>query len=240
MFRGVYSAATGMLTASQSQDVTAHNLAHGTVPGYLQHGVVQETFEQTLLREDGVDRPLIGSRVARQYTDFRRGGVRETGTPLDLAMQGNDTFFAVQSPNGTLYTRDGVLQKAVDGTLVNTAGYPILGQGGPVRVPPQAGTITVTGDGSVLADNNPIDRLQVTRFRNPARLESAGTALFRSTNEAGQEPAAGGVLQGYRELSNVQYPNAMVEMIRELRYYEAAQRALRTISDSVSQVTRPV
>jgi flagellar basal body rod protein FlgG len=237
MFRGIYSAATGIATASRNHDVTAYNIAHGTMPGFRQHGVINETFEQTLQSSTGRSPSLIGSRVAKEYVDFRTGGLQETKTSLDLALKG-EGFFVVQGPNGPLFTRDGVLQRTIDGQLLNTAGYPILGSRGPIRIPPQTVNLVIAQDGSVHADGQPVDTLQQARFRDVSKLIPVGTTLFRAPTEAGQEQARGEVLQGYREQSNVQYPVAMVSLITEMRYLEAAQRALRTISDSIGQVTR--
>lgn len=237
MFRGIYSAATGMQAAARSQEVTAHNVAHGTVPGYRQHGVVHESFDQALGGASQDDPTLIGARVAQQYSDFRPGPLQETGTQLDLAVQG-DGFFTVRGPQGPLYSRDGVLQRATDGQLVNTGGYPILGARGPIRIPAQATNVVVALDGSVMADGVPVDQLQLARFKDAAKLQPVGTTLFRAPDEAGREPARAGVVQGYREGSNVPFASAMVTMVRDLRHFEASQRALRTISDSVGQITR--
>jgi len=240
MFRGIYSAATGMQTASRSQEVTAHNVAHGTVHGYRAFGVVHETFDQAL---DGAGstasagRAMLGSQVALQYTDFRQGPLQLTGAPLDLALNG-DGFFVVQGPDGPLYTRDGVLQRAADGKLLNTGGYPILGSRGPITVSPQTASLVIAQDGSVIADGIAQDRLQVVRFRDPTQLQPAGTALFRAAPEAGQQPSQATVQQGYREGSNLPPAGAMVTMIKDLRHFEASQRALRAISDAVAQVTR--
>ena len=239
MFRGIYSAATGMQTASRSQEVTAHNVAHGTVPGYRQFGVVQETFEQALdgVSEDG-PRSMIGARIARQFTDFRQGPIQQTSALLDLAING-DGFFAVQTPDGVAYTRDGVLRREGDGSLVNTSGYPILGQRGPITISPQTTNLVIAMDGSVITDGIAGDKLRLVRFSDPTQLEPVGTTLFRAPDEAGQLPSQAPIQQGYREGSNVPFASAMVTMIQDLRHFEASQRALRTISDAVAQVTRP-
>lgn len=232
MFRGVYSAATGMQAAARSQEVTAHNVAHGNVHGFRQHGVRHETFA------DALSGALTGARAAAEFTDFRPGPLQQTGAPYDLALQG-DAFFSVQTPAGPVYTRDGAFSRAADGRLLNTAGYALLGAAGPVTVPGNAASVVIAADGSVLADGSPQGRLQLTRFRDTTRLEPAGTALFLATPEAGAQPASGGVLQGYREGSNLLYPTAMALMMRDLRHFEAAGRALRTIADAVALVTRP-
>jgi flagellar basal body rod protein FlgG len=239
MFRGMYSAATGMVIASQSNEVTADNIAHVGVAGFRQRGVVNETFDRFLQQATGAPTPgLLGAQVARGFTDFRKGGLEVTGAPFDLALAG-EGFFTLQGPNGPVYSRDGVLQRNAVGQLVNTGGLPILGQRGPITIPPQATNIVVGADGNVVADGILLDRLQLANFTNPSQLIPVGDALFQDNGAAGQVASTAIVQQGIREHSNVQLPAAMVSLIRELRYFDASQRALRSISETTQLLTRP-
>ena len=78
-----------------------------------------------------------------------------------------------------------------------------------------------------------------SRFQDLSQLAPVGPTLFRAGPQAGLQTAAGGVVQGYRESSNVQPAEAMVAMIAGARHFEASQRALRAIADSVQLNTRP-
>jgi flagellar basal body rod protein FlgG len=237
MFRGIYSVATAMNAAAQSQEITAYNLANATVPGYRTRGVQYETFNR-VLDSSASDLPALGTQIARGFTDFTSGGLQQTGEPLDLAVKG-DGFFVVQGPNGPMYTRDGAFRRTPRGEVLTTGGYPLLGRRGPLVLPAGALDVSVGPDGSVRADGNPLDRLQLVSFQNPKALQPVGTTLFSAPAEAGLRESTGGVVQGAREGSNVQPANEMVNLMAGLRYFEMSARAMRTISEAVQLITRP-
>src|SRR5262249_49995171 len=118
-------------------------------------------------------------------------------------------------------------------------GLPVLSQGTPLVLPADSGIIQVGVDGSVSAGGNLVGRLDVARFDDPGRLIPAGTTQFAAPPDVQRQEGTSFVLQGYRESSNVQPAAEMVCMIRSARYSEAAQRALRALSDSVQLNTRP-
>lgn len=239
MFRGMYSAATGMNVASRVNELTADNIAHAITPGFRQRGAVFETFERTLDQLTGAaPSSQIGAQVAQGYSNFTPGPLEYTQQPYDFALTG-DGYFALQGPTGTVYSRDGVFQRGANGALLNTGGLPVLGQRGPVVIPPTARDVVVTREGDILADGLPVDRLQLARFNTPSRLVPVGISLFEAPADAGQAPANSTVIQGARERSNVEVASAMVNLVRDVRYFDAAQRALRAISDATQLVTRP-
>ena len=239
MIRGLYNAATALDAGAQNQDVIAHNLAHVNVPGYRRRGLTFETFDRALAQANPqLARPDLGTRVAEGYSAFEPGTIAFTGDPFDLAIEGNG-FFVVQGPNGPLYTRNGTFTLNAQGGLQSRDGRPVLGAGGPITVPTTAAAVNVLPDGTVQADGATVGKLQVARFANPNALVPVGTTLFDAAGAAPTEAGAGSVRQGYREMSNVQAINEMVTMIATLRYHEAAQRALRAISEAVQLNTRP-
>jgi len=239
MFRGIYSAATGMEIANRNLDIDSNNLANTTQAGFRQRGLVFETFEAALAKVGVTELPVrVGAQVSQDYTDFRAGPLERTGAPLDLAIAG-DGFFVLQGPNGDVFSRDGVFLRNAEGQLVNTGGLPVLGNRGVIILPPNATNIVVASDGSVAADGVIIDRLQIASFGDPRQLEPVGTALYRAGPNARRGVSNASVLQGVREQSNLQPATAMVSLIRDLRYFEASQRALRAQSDTMQLVTRP-
>jgi flagellar basal-body rod protein FlgF len=236
VIRGIYSAATALSVAAQTQDVIAHNLAHLNVPGYRHRGVAFATFDPALSPPVPANTPT-GTRVATDFHDFQPGALQMTGAPLDLALTG-DGFFVLQGPDGPVYTRDGVFERNAQGQLQNKSGLPVLGANGPITVPATATDVTISEDGTVRAGGQQLGQLQQVRFADPRQLERVGTTLFRAPPGAQQGPGTGTMLQGYRESSNVQAAGEMVAMIRGTRYFEAAQRALRTLSDAIQLNTR--
>jgi flagellar basal-body rod protein FlgF len=173
------------------------------------------------------------------FTDFKPGPLQLTAHPFDLALSEPDQFFVVQGPDGPMYTRDGAFRISADGRVQTQSGYPLLGDSGPVEVPANTANMTVASDGSIAADGVPVGRLRVARFDDPSRLTAVGPVHFTAPADVAPQAAEPRVQQGYREGANVNAPQAMVGMIASTRYYEAAQRALRTIAESVQLNTRP-
>jgi flagellar basal-body rod protein FlgF len=92
-----------------------------------------------------------GAILRELYTDLQQGALTTTGNPLDVAIDGAG-FFAVQTPQGVRYTRNGAFQRNAGGILTTRAGDPVLGEGNqPIRVPPNA-TVKIGEDGAVLAN----------------------------------------------------------------------------------------
>jgi flagellar hook-basal body protein len=123
--------------------------------------------------------------------------------------------------------------------LQNNSGFPVLGTSGPIAIPPNTAKITITENGTVLADRKPVGQIQLAKFADPQALAPAGDTLFAAPASAQPQAGTSKIQQGYREGSNVQPANEMVAMISGMRQYEAAQRALRTLSDAMHESTRP-
>lgn len=250
MIRGIYSAATGLEASSLQQDMTAQNLANSTMPGYRRRGAAFETFERALaaVRPELVaEAGIFGTQPYGTFNSFEPGPFETTGNPLDAAINDNGTtFFVVESPQGPLYTRNGSFQLNEEGQLLTKSGLPVRGQGGPITIPPGTVRVQIAQDGTVLADAGlgqpgvPVSNLELAQFTNPHQLRQIGPSLFQGGGGAiAATPGTYRIEQGHREGSNVQVVNEMVSMIAGLRHYEAAQRALRAISDAVQQNTRP-
>jgi flagellar basal-body rod protein FlgF len=239
MFRGLYAAATALDAAQQAHAATADNLANSSTPGFRQRGVRFETFDRLLGRDEPPTGDIVGTKLVSTFVDFKPGPLQHTAYPFDLALSEPDQFFVVQGPNGPMYTRDGAFRITAEGKVLTQAGYPLLSEGGPVEVPANTANVTVASDGSVAADGVPSGRLRVARFADPSQLTALGAVHFTAPQGVVPQAAEPRVQQGYREGANVNAPQAMVNMIAGTRYYEAAQRALRTIAESVQLNTRP-
>jgi flagellar basal body rod protein FlgG len=241
MIRGLYSAATALDVAVQRQEITAENLAHLSTPGYRAKGIQVESFGSALDQVSAGSEPTpanFGVRVASSYTSFQPGAIRQTGAPYQLALEG-EGFFALQGPQGVIYTRNGSFHLAQDGRILSAGDYPLLGANGPITIPPDSGRVMIGRDGSVQADGSTVDQIRLTRFASPDQLESVGPTLYSATEKAGAEPATVTVLQGAIEGPNVSPAGAMIDLIQSSRYFEAAQRAMRALSDAMQINTRP-
>src|SRR3954469_5681355 len=100
MIRGMYSAASALVVASEQQEVIAYNLANANAAGYRERGLVFETFDRVLGRAEEPTGDIVGARTVTAYNDFRTGALQQTGNPYDLALTDPDTFFVLNGPNG--------------------------------------------------------------------------------------------------------------------------------------------
>jgi flagellar basal-body rod protein FlgG len=213
-----------MLAEQARQDLLAHDLANASTPGYKADRVSSKSFGEMLLHDTRTGRTIgglgLGTQIDQQVTDTSPGPLRDTGEPLDFAVEG-EGFFSVQTSNGVRYTRDGQFSASARGTLVTAAGNDVLGAGGaPVRV---------GSDGHVAAA-----AIGVVALTNPRR---EGDTLFTGT-AAGT--AAGTVRPGALEGSAVDPVHTMVEMLGSLRSFESGQRVISTIDSTLAKATNQV
>lgn len=237
MLRGLYIAATGMLNEERRLDVVANNMANADTTGFKRTVPVSASSFSLALRRvgDGLAAPAIGrlgvgAAVMQAAPVMTQGGLRPTGRSLDLALVG-DGFFAVETPAGVRYTRDGAFSLDRDGYLVTADGRRVLGTAGPIRV--GGGQVTVTEQGDVLVDGRTAGRLRVVAFPAGTELAREGNNRFRAPQGVSEQPSSATVRSGYLELSNVQPVREMVEMIAVMRSYEASQRAVRAHDETL-------
>jgi flagellar basal-body rod protein FlgF len=239
MIRGMYSAATALDVAVQRQEVTAENLANLSTPGYRSKGIRIESFGSALDQASNSSQSAeAGVRVSGSFTNFQPGAIRNTGVPYQLALQG-DGFFALQGPKGVIYSRNGSFHLAADGQILSDGNYPLLGTNGPISIPPDSENVVIGRDGSIQAGGTTIDQIRLTNFKNPDQLTSVGPTLYEAPSGAASEPSTASVMQGALEGPNVSPAGAMIDLIQSSRYFEAAQRAMRALSDAMQVNTRP-
>jgi flagellar basal-body rod protein FlgG len=169
--------------------------------------------------------------------------MRSTGGPLDMAIAG-DGFFKIRTPDGDYYSRNGHFQVTPEGVLVTEQGWPVLGQGGEIALPPNA-HVTVDGEGRILADGAEVDQFQVVTVDNLALLEKRGESLYQGRNNQplNEVDATGATVnQGFLEASNVNVVEEMVNMIEAQRTFEAYTKMITNTQETdlkaVTQVGR--
>ena len=230
MLRGLYSAASAMEVTSRNQEIVAENLAHAVTPGYRRQGHIFEVVNQGI-NDNTPPRDLSDPRT---FSHFESGPMQQTGNPFDLAIVGNG-FFVLDGPNGPVYTRNGAFGLSPTGALVSHGGqFRVSG----VNLPPTASRISIGVDGTVTADGANVGQVQVATFARPEALRRVGTTLFQGDGPQSPPPGTVRVEQGFREGSNVQPVQEMVAMMLGLRHYEAAEKAMRALSDAIAQNTR--
>jgi flagellar basal body rod protein FlgG len=240
VIRGLYNSAAAIDAATLNHEVVAGNLAHASMPGFRRRTVTVESFDQALSQASAGQPGATPSPPlsVKSQVVFDPGEIVFTGARLDVALRGNG-FFVLEGPNGPLYTRNGVFQVSGDGELQSTGGLPVSGTSGKVSLPSGAGEVTIREDGSILADGTPVGQLQIANFDDPSSLRQVGTTLFDAPPGVRPGEGTSTVHQGFRENSNVEVVTELVQMIAGMRQYEAAQRVMRAISDSIQQNTNP-
>jgi flagellar basal-body rod protein FlgF len=224
MDRGLYIAASGMLAEQIRQDQIANDLANAATPGYKADRTAQRTFGDLLLSSSESGAPVgtqsTAVQVDRIETDFTPKPARETGEPLDFAIVG-EGFFAVQTERGVRYTRNGQFGISPAGQLVTAQGDPVLDRGGR---PVQAGA-----DGRV----DP-SRVGVVALTEPRK---EGESLLTGTPAGG---ATGQVRAGALESSGADASRSMVDMIASMRAFEAGQKVIQTIDETLGKAVNSV
>lgn len=240
MISGIYSAATAMDRATQRHELISQNLAHIDMPGYRRVSLPQQPFEATL---DDVERSQaagdsMGTASGGPVVDFSHGFPENTGNPLDLAIAG-DGFFAIESPEETLYTRNGTFHLNAEGRLVTADGHPVAAESGELTLPPNtsASQLTIRADGTASVNGVEIGRIRLVRFDDPHVLTPVGVTLFRAPGGVAPQEMNAAVVQGMREHSNVHPVHELVDLIAATRAHEAAQKAMKTITDAIEHHT---
>jgi flagellar basal-body rod protein FlgG len=239
----IYMAAAGALAYEKRLEVVANNLANANTAGFKRDEV---SFQAYMLSAEGAPQavsppfPDVSDAAAfwieaRGRTDFSAGAHQPTGNRFDLALNG-EGFFSVQSPEGVLFTRRGSFTLDAEGRLITAEGYPVLGDGGEIRLDRRDSLdFTVGEEGTVSAKGAALGRLRIAAFR-PQDLVKAGDGYFKPNAEAVEAPApAARIAQGFLEMSNVEAVRSMIEMIEILRGYESFQRVMRSADEADSK-----
>jgi flagellar basal-body rod protein FlgF len=204
--------------------VVANNIANLGTAGFKNEQVKFSEYMMPVARAETFpanrDKRLSYVEDHGTWQDFSAGPVEITENQFDLAMDG-DAFFAVQTPNGVRYTRNGEFQLNTEGTLVTNEGYPVMSTAGPIQFADTETKVTVGKDGTVSTDQGPRGRLLLMRFADQQSLVAEGSSLFRAEGLGAElAPGEGGVQQYAIEKSNVQ---AVVETTRLVEINRAYQ-----------------
>jgi len=273
LIRGWYTGASGMRAQQWRLDAVANNLANVDTDGFKRDMAVHKANPELLIRrqdDDGVYKipfgsadamPIVGKmgmgvEVNELFTILEQGALKETQSDFDVALDNGEGqkavgFFAVATPLGERYTRNGSFHLGKEGFLETKEGYPVLGENGPIRV--KANNFQVDKEGRVWVNavypDDPevfagresniweetvlLDTLKIVSFDLDRYLEKQGSSLYRDTDTSGPaivmpENERPRVLQGFVEASNVNPVVEMVQMIEVNRSYEANQKIIQT------------
>ncbi len=211
----------------RQMDVIANNMANMNTAGYKAGSML---FEEHIMpvaemnEMSGQDKRLSFVLDASIYRSFAEGGFKQSGNELDVAISG-EGWLVVETPDGERYTRNGQLKLNAEGQLVTPAGYPVLGDGGPITFSENDSGVEIASDGTISTDQGIKDRLRVVQFENNAALKKEGEILF-STTQTPETVENARVLQGVFETSNVQPISELTRMIETVRAYTSMAQTL--------------
>lgn len=245
MIRGLYTSATGMSVNEARMDTLSNNIANVDTTGFKRDERIMESFPDLVINrmergQRGEEIGELGSGVGidESYTDFSRGNFQKTDAPLDLALDG-DGFFAVQTPEGVRYTRNGDFILNSEGMIVTRRGNPVLGEEGPLQVLPDE-QVHVDSNGTVYSGDLEVDDLEIVDFVDANDLEQLGNGLFAQGEADMIEIEDYSVEQGFLEGSNVEIVKEMVDMIQASRHYETNQRVIRAQDETLQQAVNEI
>jgi len=232
MQTGLYVALSSQIALEKRLDTIADNVANANSVGFRATGV---KFEE-LVSGSGSG-ALAFVSPGDTFIPNAGGAFTETGNPFDFAVQG-DAWFAIETPAGTVMTRDGRFTMRDTGELVTLQGYPVLDAGGaPIQLDGQAGAPTAGQDGSLRQNGRLIGALGLYQFQPGETFVRYGNSGIIPAGRP--EPVVDrqdiGVAQGFVEQSNVNPIREMMRLIEVQRAFDQVSALMRSGSDALDQ-----
>lgn len=245
----LYIAATGMQAQQQTIDSIANNLANVATTGFKKGRVAFQAMMQAE-PEGGPNRPAsssgLGIAVAAVTRDFTPGALAQTGSQMDLAIDGAGFIEVALADGSRGYTRGGTLTVSKDSYLATADGLVLKPA---IHIPPGSSAIRIAADGRVsvqaAAGAAPIEagRIELAQFANPAALAAQSGGVYTPTEGSGEAMIGksgsiglGQLVQGSLENSNVNLTDEMVTLIVAQRAYEMSSKVIQA-SDELMSLT---
>jgi flagellar basal-body rod protein FlgF len=229
---GLYRSAVAMAAQQRRLDSISANLANVGTIGF-KRGV-------TASHEVEVERPRgkVRGVTTRAEVDFAQGNLQRTGREHDLALYG-DGFFAVEGPDGEVYTRDGTFHLTEGGVLVSEDGFPVAWDELSGAIDPVGDPLVIDEAGNVRQGVQNVGRLRVVDFEDKSALSKDRHGFWSAPSGARPEACDARVHQYSLEDSNANAMGEMVDMIAVQRSFEVVARAFEAIDRTYERLTRP-
>ena len=241
MDRMIYTAMSGAKHILEQQATTAHNLANATSTGFKSQ---VDSFRAVPVIGDGLQTRafVVDATVG---ADFNPGPIQATNRDLDVAVQGKGWFVAQRADGSEGMTRNGSFKVSENGILQTSTGLNVMGDGGPITIPPDT-AISIAKDGTVSAVSNntspgPSNVLGRLKLVNPpeTNLVRAEDGLFTTRDKSALEPDANvNVVGGSLEGSNVNVVDAMVTMISLAREFEMQMKLMQSAENNANKASQ--
>ena len=225
---------TSIAALTREFETITHNLANVSTVGYKRKA---NAFSISLDTEQGYTPGNIDPDLA---FDFSQGDMVETGRPLDVALFGKG-FFVVETPDGPLYTRNGIFSIDKNGQIVDSIGRIVAGEAGPIAIPNNVvpSQIHVSSDGTLSAGGTTIGKFSIVDFGdNESMLLPVGHSCYGVSDPAIVPLPADRVVvkQKFQEASNVKIIEELVDMIFVTRLYEANVKSITSQQEATASL----
>lgn len=254
MIDALYIAESGMNSQQKMIEVISNNIANVSTPGFKKSGATfADVVYQPLQHTESNPAEIQGKGVSiGQLTlDFRSGDLKQSGNPLDIAVNGNGFIPIISSQGVEAYSRGGRLVVDSQGYLATQQGHRLASN---VQIPPETSDMTITASGVVLArvqgseELIELGKLELVTFSNSSGLRQTAANVYQATTEAGErsytmpgESGAGQLIQGFVEMSNVSMNEEMVNLMLAQRSYQLNARLVQVsdqILDTINNIRR--
>lgn len=244
MDRLVYTAMSGLRSQMAAQSTIANNIANASTIGFRAERV---SFDRLVLQGSGLETRQLAAEEVEDF-DRRAGTIVQTARPLDVAVT-TDSWIAVQAADGSeAYTRRGDLSVAASGVLETGDGFPVMGSGGPITVPPhqsiaiaEDGTVSIVPAGGDPTQPQVIDKIKLASPEGSQTAKGLDNLLHVKGGGVLPEDLDGKLASGALEQSNVNLTQALVDMIENQRSYEVQAGLLKeakTMDESAASLMR--
>jgi len=241
MDRMLYVAMSGAKQTMLAQTANSNNMANANTDGFRAD---LATFRSMPVYGPG-EATRVYAMAESPGVDTTSGTINPTGRDLDIAVKG-EGWIAAQAPDGSeVYTRKGNLRITDGGILKTAAGLTVLGNGGPIAIPPSEkveigadGTVSIRGIGQTANALTILDRIKLVKI-DGAALQKGEDGLLRIKGDGRAEPDASiSVVSGALETSNVNTVEAMVNLISLARQYETQVKLMKTAEETDAAATQ--
>jgi flagellar basal-body rod protein FlgF len=231
-----YVGLSAQIALERRMEAIARNVANLGTAGYRAEGI---KFESLLSRRIG-EESVVYAGIDEAYVSLDAGPLGQTGNPLDVAVQG-DAWLAIQTPDGTVYTRDGRMKMLETGELVSLNDHPVLDAGGaPLLLDPIGGPPQIARDGMITQGGIEVGAIGLFAIDPQAQLsryDNSGVVPDRAA-EPVLDFDANGVAQGFVEGANVNPVLELTKLIMVSRSFESATSAIEQSEKSLEDAIK--
>lgn len=238
MQSGLYVSLSSQIALERRLTTIADNMANLNTVGFRSTEV---KFDEVLSKtQNDINAKIAFVNQGNDYLSTKTGELANTGNTLDFAIKG-DAWFALETPEGQVLTRDGRFTIKDTGELVSVRGYPVLDAGGaPIQLNRGGGTPVVGADGKILQDDRQVASLGLFTAdisKGFIRHDNSGVTTVDEPQPVVDDPEVS-VLQGYLENSNVNGIGEMTQLIQVNRAFESISSLMRDSESSLSEAIK--